>query len=257
MSTYYGLVLGLFGFIFLVPFQSCSQMSNTKILSLLNKRYGKEFSILQSQYSPETGKIHAEAVCSEFPDLPFIVEYNNNNDLFQSYFEEVLWTDEAKKWVGAELKKYYSKYASNTKVRVNKHVDLMDIPSLASIRRSNADSVSLNIQVYLFKDLNESNADELLRGIVAIANQCIEEGLEQLSCTVSFYDEQYFTDKKLDDYNFGFTSVAPSDFEKMEEEKFRQKIMFRVFSNSSPVSTKNLYDIRTDNPFQLMFHLFK
>lgn len=257
MKRLKSIIFVLLSFIVFIPLQTCSQMSNTKILSLLKERYGKEFSVLDSKYSPETGKIHVNAICTEYPDLPFIAEYNEQNNLFQSYFEEVLWTNEAKKMVGTQLKKFYKKYAVNTKVRVSKKVDLKNIPSLKSLLESNAESISFNIQLYLFQNLNESNSDSLLQGVKSLSNDFISEGIEQLSFTVSFYDEAYFKDKNLDDYSFGFTSVAPGDFEKLEEDKFRHKIMFRIFEDSEPVSVKSLFDIKTDNAFHLMFHLFK
>jgi hypothetical protein len=244
-------------FLVFIPLQTCSQMSNSKILSLLTERYGKEFTILNAKFSPETGKNHVNAICTEFPNLPFIAEYNDQNDHFQSYFEEVLWTDEAKKWVGSHLKKHYSKYAANTNVSINKKVDLKAIPSLQTMLEKFPDSVSFNIQLYLFNDLNEANAESLLKGVTSLSNSLKNQGIEQLSFTVSFYDEAYFKDKKLDDYEFGFNAIGRDNFEKIEEDKFRQKIMFRVFYSSPSISSEMLFAIRTDNAYHLMFHLFK
>lgn len=257
MKRFFCFVFVLFILLIFVPLQSCSQMSNNKILRLLNDRYGKDFSILNSKFSPETGKIHVKAICTDYPELPFLAEYNEQNNLFQSYFEEVLWTDEAKKLMNTHLKAHYQKFASNTKVRVNKKVDLREIPSLQTIMASNPESVNFTIQLYLFKDLTETNADSLLLGIESITNTLISKEIDQLSFTISFYDEHYFANKKLDDYNFGFTSVAPENFEQIEESKFRQKIMFRVFSTSPPVRAKMLYKIRTEDAYHLMFHIIK
>lgn len=240
--------------IFLIPLQSCTQMSDKKVTRFLEERYALPFTVLDSKFIADIGITRYSVICDAYPKIPFSVEYRPGNDSFLSYFEHNLWTYQSRLYFGKRLKQHYSKYALSASVEVGADIDPKNIPSFESLLEMNPEEIYTNIKVHLFKDLSEQTADSLLTPIINITNELIQKPMKQSSFTISFYDEAYFNGKELTNYHFGFNTIDEADFEMKERDKFRYQIKYRTYNSSAPVSVDQLFQLRSNNPNLLMFN---
>jgi len=224
---------------------SCFNVSDTKVANLLRARYNKEFTVVSSRHSFETGLSHIKAYCNEIPTLQFSVEYSPETGTINSSFENHLWERQAHGYFEKALNKRYSRFVFDTQVTVRSKIDPKKIPTFESLLGKEPGNLSTLITLYQFKDLNEESKTELLQGIVQITNQLIDAKVRHASVSLRFYDEKSFADKDLKKFKFGFNVLCPECFEVLHQDRYRHKIKFRVYQDSKKVSVDRLFAIRS------------
>lgn len=228
-------------------------MSNKKLVEFLETRYQKSFEVQASNRIPDIGITRYSVVCTDFPEIPFTVDYRPQTDSFIANFEQNLWTFQSKKYIGSILKKHFEKYALQSSVRAKADYNPADIPSFEELLENETEELSLNIRIHLFKDLTSDSYTQILQPIVELSNTLINKGIKQTSFTLSFYDETFFKDMKLSEFEFGFNTVDEMHFEVQQKDKCTHKILFRIYSTSPTIDADQLYNFRSNNPDELMF----
>lgn len=238
----------------LLSLNACTQMSDQKVLELLKDKYDKDFTILESRYSPETGLNYIKAVSKESPEIQFNVEYDPSSNEMTSFYEEYLWRNQAKTYYSESLEKKYQKFALNVDVYPEKVPEPKAIPHFEDILKNSSGELKLSFQIHLFDDLEDSNQKKILKPIKNLIDEVLENNVKDGAIVIRFYDEAYFKKKSLDEYSFGFTTPDMEDFETIESDKFRGQILLTFSSESKGPSTKDLYSYYTKNRYSFEYH---
>jgi hypothetical protein len=124
------------------------------------------------------------------------------------------------------------------------NIDFANIPNIVSLLDNSDASNKLEIRIYLFQDLEDKVYNEILGFIEAVRKM----PLETVNYQFSFYDQEYFVDKSLDDYTFGFKALKKDFFEMQEKDQLRKRIVFELPIDSEVPSVEKLKKITDQNP---------
>jgi hypothetical protein len=172
-----------------------------------------------------------------------------------SFYEEYLWAHQARDYFGKDFEKAYEKYTMNVDVRPDEQVDGTNIPSFEEMLQYKPKQISLSFQIHLFQDITQKNHKTILKPIEKLLSTLIDNNIKDGALVISFYDESYFEEKSIDQYTFGYTSPSMDDFEEVEKDKWKGKILIKYHAKSSVPSSEELFNFYTEKPYSFSYHM--
>src|SRR5690606_20442327 len=106
-------------------------------------------------------------------------------------------------------------------------IDPKNVPDYEEVRKQYPDETTMQINMYLFKDMNESNKDEELEKVYRLIQFCREKGIKDYVIYIVYYEERLLKERGRDievssefiDYRTHSISVTDEDAETVRTPK--------------------------------------
>ena len=227
-------------------FQSCGnskiQLEET-IEQLLQEKYGESFRVKSSEYSKGKGMYEIKAFPINNSNLIFNCNYRKKDQYLQPFYPAALWESQATRLTKKHFSKTLDKFVNRTVVAFpSSERTLKPVPGFTQLVRKEPASIELTTRLYIFQDLNAASFEELLAGLPEYMERLQGYGVRKNLFIIHFFDEQFFKDKDLSDYNFGFNVLRPDGFEAQFMGYCRGKLMVRLKPGSELPDMRALFD---------------
>lgn len=210
------------------------------IEELLNGMYGESFKVTEVNFSTAQGHYKARAHPIGKEELEFTANYKKKTGWIKAYYPAIVWQSQATAFSNAFLGKFYDKFTLRSLISFPQLDRTFNpVPPFIKLIREEPASVELTTRMYIFQDIDENNYNEVLKGVHEYLQQIRTFGVKKEILFVHFYDEAYFADKDLAQYQFGFNVQNTESFERGHRDYCRGKIQLRMKAEDSvPVPTK-------------------
>lgn len=208
---------------------------------------GQEIEVLSFEHVKPVKEYRLEAKTLDDLETIFRVNFSTKTgNLLTCNLPQQKWDNELssslQEWLGNSFEKHkldITFYSSE-----EQKVDFSSIPKLETVLANSDASNKLEIRVYLFQDLT----DEVYEEIVNLVHKVREMPLETVNYQFTFYDQEYFADKTLEEYTFGFKALKKDFFEMIEKDQLRKRIVFELPQDSEIPTLEVLKSITDQKP---------
>ena len=176
-----------------------------EILQYLENKYGQEFEAVGDvEYRPQLGYFGLVVRPKENKRVTFAGFKHSNGEIKDTYLSD-LWDLQFQDEINPLLDEMYppqNRWEMEVDVAVSdslyEKIDPKNIPDYQEVRRQYPDETTMQINMYLFKDMNESNMDEELEKAYRLIQFFREEGIQKYSIYIIYYEEQLLKERGRD-----------------------------------------------------------
>lgn len=205
-----------------------------EIMEYLENKYDQEFEVVQGvEYRPRLGYFGLVVRSKENKRLTFAGFKYTNGEMKDTYLTE-LWDlqfqDEIKPLID-EMYPPQNRWEMDIDVAesdwLQEKIDPKNVPDYEEVRKQYPDETTMQINMYLFKDMNESNKDEELEKVYRLIQFCREKGIKDYVIYIVYYEERLLKERGRDievssefiDYRTHSISVTDEDAETVRTPK--------------------------------------
>jgi hypothetical protein len=173
-------------------------------LQHLENKYGQEFEVVrEAKYNSVMGAFSLTARPKENRRVTFAgVKHPNGKieDTYLSRFWEIQQLEDEMKPLLDEMYPPQNRWEFSLKLygADSLNVDLKNLPDYQEVRKQYPDKTFLDLDLFLFKDMNESNMDEELEKAYRLIQFFREEGIQKYSIYIIYYEEQLLKERGRD-----------------------------------------------------------
>ncbi len=181
------------------------KMAEKEIVGHLEKKYQKNFKVVQTQFIVELDKYVFDVSGPE--DFIFGGAYYPNSRKFEDGYVNGVWANEFDDIVEPVILTQFDKiWEYNRGVWADENVTAklnpLDIPSYKQFREQNPEGYEQKFELVVLENVNEKNKKEVLEKLFHIVNAIKKEGVKKIQFHVYFYDEELF-EKEGENISFG------------------------------------------------------
>jgi len=212
-----------------------------EILQYLEDKYGEEFEAVgEVEYRPYLGRFGLAVRPKENKQVTFSAFKLSSGEIQDSYLSD-LWDlqfqDEIKPLID-EMYPPQSRWETYLSVAglksLYEKIDPKKVPDYQEVRKKYPDETRVQIKMFLFKDMNESNKDEELEKVYRLIQFCREKGIKDYDIYIVYYEERLLKEKGRDievgleyaDYRTHNISVIAEEAETVRTPKDLEKYLF-------------------------------
>ncbi|PRX39845.1 hypothetical protein CLV97_1193 [Planifilum fimeticola] len=176
-----------------------------EIIRYLENKYGQEFVVVrEAKYNYELGEFSLIAHPKGNKRVTFVGYKSKNRGYFDTY-PVALWSKQSEDEIKPLIDQLYparERWEFTSDVGTNEslyeELDHKNLPDYQEIRKQHPDKMRSIVDIFLFKDLNESNKDEELEKAFQLIEFFREKGIQRFRLEISFYEERLLREKGRD-----------------------------------------------------------
>jgi len=225
-------------------------MPDKAVIQFLESKYDEQFEVISSDYIAQTGNYNIRIKSLKQPEIIFKVDHNPKRDHFNDYYPYAIWQYEADQLIRELLNQGEWKYALRTNVSSNLPFEDEAIPTFEDLMNSNPETVSVNLFLHLFGDLDS----ETIEPLIMLDEYFRSLNLKKVGFTTAVYHPFSIKDKAFDELNFDFGISTESSFEIDNEDHFLGLLKYRINpKNDKSPTPQEILDIVEEKQNHMLF----
>ncbi len=240
--------LEIFLLFFILHLNACQpfEMNPDTAKQTIEELYGKAIEIDDFGLNKSRGIYECKAHFNDEPDIVFLTELDRESgEVIRSNYPQLYWKKGYKEKLDPECESRFQKFVSDFSLfsDLESSVNHKNIPSFSDITDLESGNDS-EMRIYFFEERN-SDLWEKVRELIQLHKDL---NFEKATFQFNFYDTDFFNDKNLDEFNYGF-KVNGNDFFEMEYFEYLEgRILFTLEYDDAIPSVEELEEALDTNP---------
>lgn len=223
-----------------------SMIDTNKARQILEEHYQTSFKINSTKHSRHKGVDVAYGQLKNNPEVKFHATFKpSDHTLINDSYVRQLWSFNLKERIEKKLNQQVDKFVINVNIYTDlaQEADPTNLPSFDEMV-TQVDDLESAITIYLFKDISSEDF-QLIQDLVEYVETLDPQ---KNHFQYSFYDKDFFKNKDLEEYEYGFQKLQKGFFEMDYKDYLRKRLIFSLKKDSAVPTLEQLKEAVDENP---------